>query len=114
MAQIDFSSAIIEPYSSNKPFSYYKLGLGLVNGFNTYFMNDTVNILTTGTLAPTVLTNTPTKFSLIYTGTIGSGVASGTYFYLGLNNTRNWKVSNISYSAGDTFSFQLDFDITVS
>lgn len=114
MAQIDFSNAIIEPYSPNKPFSYYKLGLGVTNNFNTYIMNDTGNILTANYVVPTILANTPTKYSLLYTGTIGSSVASGTYLYLGLSNTRIWKVSNISYSAGDTFSFQLDFDITVS
>ena len=118
MAQIDFSNATIEPVSTKKPFSQYKLGLGIVNNFNTYFRDvDGNNLLSVNYLAPTILANTPTRMSLIYTGTIASGIASGTAFYLGLTGGAAynfWKVSHISYSAGDTFSFQLDFDITIS
>lgn len=117
MAQIDFSNAKIEPVSTMKPFSQYKMALGVANNFNTYFKDaDGNNILSVNYLAPTILANTPTRLSLIYSGTLGSSIASGTAFYLGLSGAANkfWKVSNISFSAGDTFGFQLDFDITIS
>lgn len=115
MAQIDFTNAVIEPAGSTyKPFSYYKLGLGLQNNFNTYFTDDNGSIVPNTYITPTILTNTPTKLSLVYTGTISSTATGGSYFYLGLTGSRIWKISNISYSAGDTFSLQVDFDITVS
>ena len=52
--------------------------------------------------------NTPTKASILYSG---SFAGSGTEFYIGARNALYWKVSNISFANGDTYSFVIDIEV---
>lgn len=121
MAQVDFSNAVLD-YSdeanayamqeSNYLFlDYPNISYGGIFNYNVsqykIVTNDNVSIIL----------NTPSKVSILYTG---SFIANGTFFYIGScryfdggwRKTLPWKVSNISYSAGDTYSFVIDIEVS--
>lgn len=105
MAQVDFSNAVLDVYRSEKPMTHNDY-LRLQNhGF--FYNGGSVNEQS-GSVS--VITNTPTKVSLLYTGTF---TASGTEFYIAYTaNAGTFKVSNISFSAGDTYAFVIDIEVS--
>ena len=106
MADVDFSHAVLDVNGSNKPMStgdylqlyngqYFHVGGGVVVNYYNSSMS--------------IITNTPTKVSILYAGSFD---ISGTGFTIG--NSDYWKVSNISYSEGDTYSFIIDIETSGS
>ena len=105
MAQVDFSNAaLIPPSNGESQWSAAYLTLAsssfYANGAKCN-RNETYNRIT----------QTLDKVSFVYTGEF---TASGTNFSIGSTNTAAiWVVSNISYSNGDTYSFQIDLDLSI-
>lgn len=109
MAVVDFSNAVLD-VSTDSPASppmsydfYMRIGYESV-------LYDATQAITTGQ-SMTFLLNTPTKVSILFTGKFTTG---GTYFYIGTdtNYRRVWKVSNISFSANDTYAFVIDIEVS--
>lgn len=105
MAQVDFSHAVLDVNTAGCIFAQsdrdlelnispalYEAGLG-----NQINQNATIS----------VLSQTLTKKEILYTGEFK---ASGTEFYTIFGM---WKVSNISFSAGDTYSFVVTTETTI-
>lgn len=119
MAQVDFSNARLVLQNPSLQTLYFKK-IGLVD-YN--FVNSTTkNFLTDPSVSPTeivgtatitLINDTPGKYSLAF---VGNFIKSGntiwwetrTDYY---NYQFVWKITNISFSAGDTFSFIIDVDV---
>lgn len=107
MADIDFSHAVLQPLQ--KPMNKLN-NLGLTANNCYIFMDYGLGYESNPTR--TVLINTPTKISILFTGGIGS---NGTSFYIGnATNDFIFQVTNISFSAGDSFSFVIDIETSGS
>ena len=112
MAQVDFSNAILEPspVSGATPLThsdylriFYSAGIwNAVNGAAIVTNNNYAKLI-----------NTSNKVTIIYTGTF---TASGTEFYIGFSSSslKIWRVSNISFNSGDTYSFAIDIETTIT
>ena len=121
MAQVDFSNANIQIIGSRKPLRQPFLGLTNYDSATsiTYFMTTAEPWVDLGTPTITILTDTPTKYSIQYTGTFSSSTPSGlSEFGIYIRQQSYspaydfyWKVSNITFSAGDTYSFVVDVDV---
>jgi len=115
MAQIDFSNAIInlspDLGGNAKPLAAPYFG----TSSNAYlYWRETPSAGYTNVSQATMqrLESSNSKLSYLVTGTITTeGLSNLTWFELW---SQFWRVSNIRYSSGDTYSFQVDFDITVS
>lgn len=109
MAQVDFSNAVLDVNTGYKPLpvnEYIALGdLGYPPLMNIGGTSITTNS------GKSIITNTPSKVSILYTGTFTS---AGTEFYIVKDDTANlyWKVSNISFNSGDTYSFVIDIEVS--
>ena len=122
MAVVDFSNAIIKPQSAFNGHTPWARGnyYGVCDANNRVHIYDASgNTLNSSQyITPTFQVLTPTKVAIIISGSFASGITSGTKFYLGRGSGASaelfWEISNISFQAGDTFSFQLDFDLTIS
>ena len=104
MAQVDFSHAVLDVNTNAKPLdsaNYLNLNFAELRDSSGNQMNQTGNV--------SILSNTPAKVSILFTGTFYSG-SSGTEFYIGTQVNRFWKVSNISFSGGDSYSFIIDIE----
>ena len=99
MAQIDFSNATL----SIKPNVGLPAGEGYA-GLNTVVFLDANGSRINSSSNVSVLLNNENNFTLLYDGTME---ASGTEFYIG-----SWKVSNISFSSGDTYVLQIKGTLT--
>lgn len=114
MAQVDFSNARIAPYTG----SAIAPSWSRVNP--TYF---TYLTLTSSTdiidangsrisqATITTLKNAQKQFVILYSGTFS---ASGTEFYIAYaagTAVAGWKISNISFSSGDTYVFSIKADL---
>lgn len=115
MAQIDFSHARVR---QNPEFADRQSMIALPNlgtgstSTPTLYAKINGNYDSVGTASLTVIERSPYKQSLLYTGSITNSNASNcTALY---TNADAWEIYNINFSYGDTFSFRLDFDITVS
>ena len=101
MAQVDFSNATIEidtTYSTRNP-----AGTSYINisGVITDAGENTIAVTSTSGLI-----NESKQYMVQVLGTF---TASGTEFYFQANRGyARWKVSNISFSSGDTFVFQVN------
>lgn len=111
MAQVDFSNAVLDvwdnrPTQPSKPFTEQNY-MNFDASFSLYnYENGSYSVINTnGT--KTILSNTPSKVSFLYTGEFSVG---GTYFLM--TNNAIWKVSNISFSAGDTYAFVIDIEVS--
>lgn len=104
MAQIDFSHAVLEPNTNAKP-----LGMSDYLYFNNPYLRDSSGNQINDTGSVTILSNTPSKVSLLFSGKLYSGT-SGTEFYIGNQVNRIWKVSNISFGSEDAYSFVIDIE----
>lgn len=125
MAQTDFSNANIEIIGSHKPLRYRFLALTNYNSATdiVYFMTIGSPYTALGTPTITVLTNTPTKYSLLFTGTFTNSLPTGvTEFgiYIRYRSGSSgiydyfWKVTNVTVTAGDTYSFVVDVEVSGS
>lgn len=107
MAQVDFSHAVLDVNSDSsvKPMSDYGSYMGL--GYSGNLYNSGGGQISSGSVS--VITETPTKVSLLYAGEFMYG---DTEFYMVSNTRRPWKVSNISFSGGDIYSFIIDIEVS--
>lgn len=113
MAQVDFSNARIEPSTITSssfptainPTAYENVMLSGVG--NTALWDASMNTVS-DPVTITRLVNEKKQLMYLYQGTF---TASGTEFYI-LNANQGiitgWKISNISFSAGDTYVFQIN------
>lgn len=100
MAQVDFSNAVIEPYGTQNITAYSNLDL------NTTVLRDANDNTISNAFTPSQLINQQKQLMYLYQGTFS---ASGTEFYMYYTNGQGkWKISNISFSSGDTFVFQIN------
>ena len=104
MAQVDFSNAVLRPFDSRHPLGY-AWTLGFANT-GALYSTDGWSITTNHQLR--TIAQTQSKISLLYTGQFTS---SGTTFCI--SNYTVWQVTNVSFSAGDTYSFVVDVDTTL-
>jgi len=106
MAQVDFSNAVLEPSNyddpNTRPF-HYGDNIGLNQSAFLYTSED--GSITTGQVK-NKLVGTNTKAVIHYAGTF---TKSGNYFYLESHYV--WKVSNITYNEGDTYSFVVEVEV---
>lgn len=113
MAQVDFTNARISPYTGNgiapssprvNPTRYSYVTLTS----STEFLDASGNRVSQPT--KTTLKNAQKQFVILYNGTF---TASGTEFYIVYDNggCAGWKVSNISFSSGDTYVFSIKADL---
>lgn len=105
MALVDFSNAIIEPDPTRSSCPLYAMATN-INLENLYFFDSSGNQIGNGEC--TVVVMDKYNLSLVYTGTFS---ASGTEFYMGTLGS-GWKVSNISFSNGDKYDFQVNVTLT--
>lgn len=104
MAQIDFTNAVLDVNGASTPMNLSK-NIGFDNSATLYDANASV---VSRSSSKSVLFQSPTKASILYTGTF---TKSGTEFYItGSTNQFQWKVSNISFSTDDTYSFVIDIE----
>lgn len=105
MADVDFSNATMQPYSNYAPMTYSEY-LAFYRSAPLY--NSSGSGITSN-YARTIVSDTASMFSYLFTGTF---TASGTEFYIGWSSSALvWKVSNISFSAGDNYSFIVDIEV---
>lgn len=108
MAQVDFSNAVLDVFSGN-PMTFG-------NYMQLYYVSsnslDDPNGNPISTPVVSKILDTPTKVSILYAGSIVTSNVSGTEFLLRIGNTRVWKVSNISFATGDTYSFVIDIEVS--
>ena len=102
MAQVDFSNAVMEPYMWNPASSSY---LALTGD-----LRNSGGTLVTSSKSYNIIKNTVDELSIKVTGTFNT---SGTEFYF-YQSYFFWKISNISFSSGDTFEFQVNADLVVN
>lgn len=104
MAQVDFSNAIIEPDSrrTKPPVADADVSLNL-----EYWYDDTD--LVSDCTSRTRIVNEQKQMVYQYTG---SFVKNGTYFYMDTAYNGGWKISNISFNAGDTYNFTINATLT--
>lgn len=103
----DLSNAKITPAGDAKPMNTtYYMG----TNYTGYLYSSTGTVLTSSG-SKQVLLETPTKVSILFTGTFASNV-SGTEFYIKGRNNNMWRVYNVTFSGNDPYSFILDIDIS--
>ena len=103
MAEVDFSNAIFTPYNNN-PVAFSSIGLG-------NYVADANGVSLVSTVAKNQLSLDVNEYMCVYDGTFN---ASGTEFYIGATNANTcWRVSNISFNSGDTFSFQIKSNLVL-
>lgn len=104
MAQIDFSNARIEPYNTNP----VNNNTNYVSLNNAYFSADSGGTTINENVHANIMSATNNRIVIRYYGQMKAGV-SGTSFAMG---SMTWRVSNISYSGGDTYDFTIGCDLT--
>ena len=111
MAQVDFSNAVFDVNSAvdDTPFKY---GTDMLIEID-YGLKNVNRTIITSNAERKVIYDTPSKRSILWAGKF---TASGTECYIGSNYySRNmWKISNISFSAGDTYSFVIDIEVNLN
>ena len=108
MANIDFSNAVVERVGLWNLNNAYLTYLGL--GTSSFYSLDSVLINEGSNFA--VLDNTTNKLKVLYSGQIKSDASPGNAFTLFAGSNKTWKISNISYNPGDTYSFTIEVDLT--
>lgn len=107
MADVDFSNAVLDVYLGNP-----------LNRDNYLYIYATGNLtdlsgnIVTSNFNKSIISNTPSKVSILFSGGFAT---SGTEFYISRLTSGGvpsfaWKVSNISFSSGDTYSFIIDIE----
>lgn len=110
MADVDFSNATMDVFGSAKPMIYADY-LDLLSGIT--LRDDTFDVIYS---RPTVsvLQNTPTKVSILFTGTMTTSGAKTSFVIGNASYETPFKVSNISFNNGDTYSFIIDIETSGS
>ena len=100
MADVDFSNAVLDVNTG----SYRPLNQDTFLGLTNARINNTSGQQIVTNNSYQLLQDTPAKISILYTGSFTSGgsefCTSGSIF----------RVSNISFSSGDTYSFIIDVE----
>lgn len=115
MAQVDFSNAVLDIRTDRQINNPMTMSDYMMLTYNAgYLYDNNTTIISPGSLS--ILLNTPTKVSILYTGTFNT---SGTEIYIGdgrynYPENRPWRVSNISFSNGDTYAFVIDIEVSGS
>ena len=108
MAQVDFSNARIEPVVSPNVSTGNATANSYLNLNSTALVDATDNAIVTN-YSSQLLKNEKKEFVYMYTGTF---TTSGTVCYIRyVSNVSWWKISNISFSAGDTYAFSIKADL---
>jgi len=103
MAMVDFTNAKITPTGEN-PAKY-----AYMNMRSSVLLDASNNFIVTNS-SVTQTKNDPKLMVFSYAGTF---TTSGTEFYIwNASASSRWKVSNISFSSGDTYSFQIPTTLT--
>ena len=109
MAQVDFSNARITPttnpwgHSANPTGTEYA-NLNVSNGIYDASGNGLVS-----NFSMNILKNANRQFVFLWSGTF---TASGTEFYIVSSSGYSaWKVSNITFNAGDTYTFSISANL---
>ena len=110
MAQVDFSTAVLEPAPGTKPMDYSSYMRIYYSSGIWNAPNGAVIVANNGQYK---LVENQNKVTVVYTGTF---TASGTEFYIGYfsNGIKLWKVTNISFNSGDTYSFAIDIETSIT
>lgn len=108
MAQIDFSNAILSPYNTSPLSSYHYLGFprAFNEGGGNGFVDSNGNKVANGRYHH--IETDKYKHNFRYTGEM---ISSGNEFYIKEDGAVHWKVSNISFNSGDTFSLKISCNI---
>ena len=117
MAEVDFSHARLASCNAN---GWSPTGLNHVSFFpykgtgNEYGKITDVsgNVISTNWSA-TILERTYNSYIVVYTGTLTAS-GNGIYIAWERNGQPYWGITNISFQAGDTFTFQVNCSITNS
>lgn len=112
MAVIDFTNAVLDVNTDD---AHPHLPMTMADYL--YFMNSSTNLYDSSnqtvatSFSKSIISNTPTKVSVLFTGVF---YRSGTSFYIGYyyGNNLVWKVSNISFSENDAFAFVIDIEVS--
>ena len=114
MAMVDFSNARIEPNSSNTGTSLtWKNPTGNANVTlavsSAYLRDSSLNVISSA-YNRTLLVNEQKQLMYLYQGTF---TASGTEFLIheDSGHLAGWRISNISFNSGDTFTFKIRADL---
>ena len=111
MADVDFSNAVLDVRSDITPINPMSPSNYLLFDVTATLYDSNAGWVVSSGATKTVLSNTSTKVSILFRGTFST---SGTAFYMGDNSVaaerRPWKVSNISFSSGDTYAFVIDIE----
>lgn len=122
---VNFDNAIIEPAQddittiiftsdNNAGRNYLGFKASASSSSVRFYLNNGTDVTSvTSELTSSVVETTENGFKVVYDGKFST---SGTEFYLGnfrqyttiTYRERFWKISNISFSAGDSFHFQVD------
>lgn len=110
MAQVDFSNAVLS-ISTTSPLAIYFTGFSSnTSGNSNHILNQSGQAITS---SRSLTKNVTSKNKLIMTMS-GTFSASGTEFYIAYSPDFFWKVSNITFASGDTFTFQVTVDLVTS
>ena len=108
-SQVDFSNASLTMVNKTSAWTvgvlYLDQGANLYNESSSYSPSITTNA------TKTVLVNTNQRYVINHTGKF---TTNGTGFHIGADhNPRVWKVTDVSFSGGDTYSFDLEINLTI-
>jgi len=113
MARCDFSNARLEAIGANPITNRSRLGLE--NSDQLFKIQNGSFVSITTNQSRTAVTVKSTILKYIFNGTF---TESGNSFYFGIAGNYSvqtngyWKMSNISFNAGDTYSFEIDATYT--
>ena len=108
MATIDFSNATLEPVIN----VYLRSYLALDPTWSITSIYDASGNSIGNFSSKRIMESETNYFTTIF---VGSMSASGVEMYLGYNDSSHpkyWKISNISFASGDTFTFQIKAQLT--
>ena len=109
MAVVDFSNAVLEHNGNTKPFDQKYIS---VIGDNTVICDANKQVITSS-YTKTKEVDDKGRFVAAFNGTL---TTSGTELYIkfggGAWDTMYWKITNISFNSGDTFSFKIKAKFT--
>ena len=109
MAQVDFSNAILDVAPTNVANVICEQTLALGYGSSLYDNNQTI---ITSDSSFRVLTKTNSKVTYFFQGKFNTN-GTECYIYNGYYMKNYWRISNISFSSGDSYSFTIDVEIKV-